>query len=63
MLGNVKILSGPSAAARNGRGFERCCLDRQGGRAPRLGQARGPVLHIRSMYKIDRGGKGVVGGG
>ena len=63
-LGLVKPLSEPSAAARK----------RLWGRAPRMGQARGPgaaakmvnythFLHIRSTKKIDRRGKGEAGGG
>ena len=39
----LKKLSGPSAAARTGQGAERCGQNRLGGRAPRLGQARGPL--------------------
>ena len=41
-LGQVKTISGPTAAVMAGQEAERRVQDRLGGRAPRLGHSRGP---------------------
>ena len=64
--GQVRTISGPSAAALTGQGAERCGQKRLGGRGnDRLGAGHSGhmrnyihLLHMRSMYKIDRGGGG-----